>query len=91
MNDLADFWRYAPLWGSLLVLIVIAIVFRRYARSRTSATPPRAPARPWTGTEEENLDSSHIGGPIFVHPPDQHARPDAEGPAGGGGPAGVPK
>ena len=91
MDSMEGFWRTAPLWGSLLALIVIAIVFRRMVRLRTPPAPPRAPVRPWTGAEEDNLDSSHIGGPIFVNLPDQPVRPNTERAAGGGEPGGEPK
>lgn len=91
MDNLADFWSTAPLWGSLIALIVIAIVFRRLVRSRTPATPTRVPDRSWAGTEGDNLDSSHIGGPIFVNPPEESAQLDAEKPPRGGEPASGPK
>jgi hypothetical protein len=85
--DLAGFWSIAPLWASVIILIVIAIVFRRILRARKSATPMAAPDRSWGG-DEANLDSSHIGGPIFVNPLDHSPKIDAEKPPRGSEPAG---
>ena len=91
MDDLPGFWSMVPLWGSLIALIVIAIVFRRLVRARTPATPTPAPDRPWTGAEVDNLDSSHIGGPIFVNPLDKSAQIDAENPPRGDPPSNAAK
>jgi hypothetical protein len=91
MDDLPGFWSMAPLWGSLIALIVIAIVFRRLVRARTAATPTPAPERSRMATEVDNLDSSHIGGPIFVNPLDQSAKIDPENPSRGGQPSNAAK
>src|SRR3954465_683320 len=89
MGNLTSSWNSAILWGSLVALIILAIVFRTLARKHKPRLPDREPTRAWSGTSDENLDSSHIGGPILGK--ESGRFPPHMKRAGPADPAGAPK
>ena len=71
MDNLASFWSKGTLWVLVLIVVALALVAYVFHRIRPRKPPPpiRAPDLSWSGTPADNLDSSHIGGPIF--PPEE--------------------
>lgn len=62
MEVLTPLWKYAPLLGTIVLLVVVALVLGRLVRSRrssVSALDGASPAPP--EIDAELLDSSHIG------------------------------
>ena len=90
METLAGFWSKPTLWVLALIVIALVLVAIAFMRMRPRKPPPaiRAPGPSWTAVD--NLDSSHIGGPIFGDAAEQTNEP-ATGRPGGTGPAGAPK
>jgi hypothetical protein len=62
MEVLAPLWKYAPLVGTILLLVGVALLLARLVRSRPSSAPEavEATSSP-SDVDEELLDSSHIG------------------------------
>lgn len=77
------------LWGAIIALVIIAFVFRRLQRKRRPFAPPLPDTAGQAGMVE-NLDSSHIGGPIFPTASDRETRADQK-PSRNGEPAGARK
>jgi len=93
MDSLVGFWSKATWWVLIVIviaLVLVAIVFQRI-RARKPPSVIRAPDPSWSGTDADNLDSSHIGGPIFPKPTDVETRSDAQRSAGNAKPTGAPK
>jgi len=62
MDVLAPLWKYAPLVGTILLLVGVALVLARLVRSRRPSTPEAVePASSPSDVDDELLDSSHIG------------------------------
>jgi len=62
MEILAPLWKYAPLLGTIVLLVAVALVLGRLVRSRPSnvSTLDDASQTP-SEIDAELLDSSHIG------------------------------
>lgn len=62
MEILAAFWNFAPLWATLIALIVLAVVIARVRRSRAASVAARRPLPASPPESEANpVDSSHVG------------------------------
>src|ERR1043165_1695748 len=74
MDTLSGFWTKGTLWVLLLIVVALALVAFVFHRIRPRKPPPaiRAPDMTWNATDQ-NLDSSHIGGPIFPQEEPGHA------------------
>ena len=57
-------WRFAPVLGLAIVVIVGVFVALHVVRSRKPAAPTRMLPPPMSPDDPDNLDSSHIRGPI---------------------------
>ena len=53
----------APIVGVVLAVVVV-LILRRVMRVRAAKSQPPAAVSPLSESEQEFLDSSHIGGPI---------------------------
>jgi hypothetical protein len=84
VESIAGLWRHAPLLALTVVAIAVLWGLVRVVRSRK----PVAPARklPFSGAPEDpaNLDSSHIGGPLFESTVDPYGRMTGPITRGGG-------
>ena len=84
MEFAAGFWSHAPKLGLAIVVIAVAYFVVRLVRSRRPVAPPRTIVPPMAPDDPANLDSSHIGGPMFESPDDRSVRPSGSGNKGEG-------
>lgn len=82
MEKLAAIWNSAPLWGALVAVIVLVFVIARLWRSRPPQTPTRSPAPSMPESDDDLVDSSHIG---FAPLVGNQAHFDADGTSGRAG------
>lgn len=62
MEVLAPLWKYAPLVGTILLLVGVALLLARLVRSQRSSAPEAVePTSSESDVDDELLDSSHIG------------------------------
>ena len=75
MEFAAGFWGHALKLGLAIVVIAVAYVVVHLVRSRRPIAPPRTLMPPMAPDDPANLESSHIGGPMFESPDEPKARP----------------
>lgn len=83
MERLAAVWNSAPLWVGLAAIIVLVFVIAWFRRSRTPQVPIRKAEPHPAQTNDDIVDSSHIGFAPLVGSTGNQVHFDADGPAGG--------
>ena len=74
IDYVANMWSHAPKLGLAVVLIAIVWGLLRIFRARRPIAPTRAQPQRMPQDDPANLDSSHIGGPLFESTIDPGAR-----------------
>jgi hypothetical protein len=71
---LAGVWRHLPLLVAAIVVIAIIWGVRRAVWPRKRIEPPRTVVPLLSPDDPGNLDSSHVGGPLFETTIDRESR-----------------
>jgi len=74
VESIAGLWRHAPMLALAVVAIAVVWGLVRVVRSRKPAAPARKLPFPVAPEDPANLDSSHIGGPLFESTVDPYGR-----------------
>jgi lysylphosphatidylglycerol synthetase-like protein (DUF2156 family) len=85
MEKLAAVSNFALLWGALVAIIVLVFAIAWFRRSRTPQVPTRTAEPPVAETDDDVVDSSHIGFAPLVASTGNQVHFDADGTAGGDG------
>jgi hypothetical protein len=86
MEVFAPLWKYAPLIGTILLLVGVALLLARLVRSRPSSAPETVePVSSPSDVDDELLDSSHIGFAPLVGGLTLPSHQDGDAAAGGKG------
>ena len=84
VESIAGLWRHAPMLALAVVAIAVVWGLVRVVRYRKPVAPARKLPVRMASEDPANLDSSHIGGPLFESTVDPYGRLSGPITKGGG-------